>query len=91
MNLENKPDLAKAIIAVMKSVKGIDKDMNVGTGNSSYKGVSDQSVKKILDLIADFQQENQISVSNISMLTEITETPPHGRLVKQSINLEVKL
>ena len=41
-------NLAKAILCVMKDVKGIDKTLTVGTGNSSYKGVPDQEVKKIL-------------------------------------------
>lgn len=47
-NLENKPNLAKAIIAVMKAVKSIDKNTTVGSGNSSYKGVSDKDVKLII-------------------------------------------
>ena len=38
-------NLIKAVLAVMGEVKGIDKDMNVGTGYSSYKGVSDKAVK----------------------------------------------
>lgn len=38
-------NIAKAILEVMGMVQGIDKDMNVGTGGSSYKGVSDKSVK----------------------------------------------
>ena len=38
-------EITEAIIAVMKEVKGIDKSMTVGTGNSSYKGVSDKDVK----------------------------------------------
>lgn len=41
-------NLATAIIAVMKDVKGIDKNMKIGTGGSSYNGVSDQDVKKII-------------------------------------------
>ena len=41
-------NLIKAVLAVMKDVEGIDKTMNVGTGSSSYKGVSDQEVKKII-------------------------------------------
>ncbi len=40
--------LAQAIVAVMKEVKGIDKAATVGVGSSSYKGVSDQDVKKII-------------------------------------------
>jgi hypothetical protein len=38
-------EITKAIIAVMKEVKGIDKSMTVGTGNNAYKGVSDKDVK----------------------------------------------
>lgn len=39
-------NITKAIISCMKEVKGIDKTMTVGSGNSAYKGVSDQEVKK---------------------------------------------
>lgn len=46
--METKSNLAKAIIAVMKDVKGIDKSMTVGTGQMTYKGVPDQEVKKII-------------------------------------------
>ncbi len=38
-------NLVKAILAVMKDVENIDKNMSVGTGTSSYKGVSDKDVK----------------------------------------------
>lgn len=41
-------NLTKAILSVMREVKGIDKSMTVGTGSTSYKGVSDQEVKKII-------------------------------------------
>lgn len=41
-------EIAKAIQAVMEEVKGIDKTQVVGTGSSSYKGVPDQEVKKII-------------------------------------------
>ena len=40
-------NLAKAVLSVMKAVKGVEKDMTVGSGNYSYKGVSDYEVKKI--------------------------------------------
>jgi hypothetical protein len=46
MNTSNSiTEITKAIIAVMKEIKGIDKSMTVGAGNSSYKGVSDKDVK----------------------------------------------
>lgn len=41
-------NLAKAIIAVMQDVKGIEKSMTIGSGNNSYKGVPDQEVKKVI-------------------------------------------
>lgn len=39
-------NLIKAIINVMNDVKNIEKTMNVGTGSSAYKGVSDKDVKQ---------------------------------------------
>lgn len=40
--------ITSAILAVMDEVKGIEKTMDVGTGQSSYKGVSDKVVKEVL-------------------------------------------
>lgn len=42
--MENK-NLIKAVLAVMKEVKGIEKSMTVGTGQNAYKAVSDKDVK----------------------------------------------
>lgn len=44
-------EINKAIIAVMNEVKNVEKTMDVGTGGSSYKGVSDKVVKEILQPI----------------------------------------
>ncbi len=41
-------EISKAILAVMAEVKSIEKTMDVGTGGSSYKGVSDKVVKEVL-------------------------------------------
>lgn len=41
-------NLVQATIKVMAEVKGIDKTMVIGTGDNSYKGVSDQEVKKVI-------------------------------------------
>ena len=41
-------NITEAILAVMKEVKGVDKTMNVGSGESTYKGVSDQLVKETI-------------------------------------------
>jgi len=41
-------NLVKAMLNVSLSIKGIEKSMNVGSGNFSYKGVSDYEVKKLV-------------------------------------------
>lgn len=46
--MESRENIAKAIVQVMQEVKGIDKSLSVGFGNSSYKGVSDKDVKSVI-------------------------------------------
>lgn len=41
-------NITKAILEVMKEIKGIEKDSNVGSGSYAYKGVKDQQVKQIV-------------------------------------------
>lgn len=48
MKSDSVVNIVPAIIAVMNDVKGIEKSMTVGTGASSYRGVPDQEVKKII-------------------------------------------
>lgn len=88
MELKN---ITKAIIAVMKAVKGIDKTMTVGTGNSSYKGVSDQVVKQI---IGNEMEKNglcivPISVMPITKVERWMESGQYGDKQKQSVFTEV--
>ena len=46
---ESKPiNLAAAILQVMKEIKGVEKNLDVGTGGSAYKGVADKDVKKAI-------------------------------------------
>lgn len=85
-------NLAKAVIAVMKEVKGIDKTMTVGNGNSSYKGVPDQEVKKIL---GESMARNGLCVLPIDVLPTTTierwvETSQYGDKQKQQVFTEVK-
>lgn len=42
-------NLAEAVIKVMKEVKGIEKSMTVGSGNYTYKGMSDKDVKIVFN------------------------------------------
>lgn len=66
--MESKANLAKAVIAVMQKVKGIEKTMTIGTGNSAYKGVPDKEVKKI---IGEAMVENGLCILPISVKPNI--------------------
>ena len=46
---EQKSNLAKAIISVMKEVKGMEKNSRVGSGNYAYDGTKDQDVKEVFN------------------------------------------
>lgn len=92
METNGQEQIAAAIIAVMKAVKGIDKTMTVGTGNSSYKGVPDQEVKKI---IGEAMAKHGLAILPIGVQakTEVsrwTETSSqYGEKQKQSVFTEV--
>lgn len=84
-------NLAKAVIAVMKAIKGIDKSMTVGTGTSSYKGVSDKDVKQA---VGDAMEKNGLCILPIGVeaKTQIDrweETTQYGVKQKQSVLTEV--
>lgn len=84
-------NLAKAIIAVMKAVKGIEKGMTVGAGQSSYKGVSDKDVKNI---IGKAMEANGLCVLPIEVTPTIRvdrweESSQYGNKQKQQVFTEV--
>lgn len=95
---ENKSHIAKAIIAVMESVKGIDKGMTIGSGNSAYKGIADKDVKLI---IGKAMKENGLCMLPTGVKKETTiqtweeedawsKTTPKERKRKQSVFTEVE-
>src|ERR1017187_9960926 len=69
MEENNKGQLAKAVIAVMKKVKNIEKSMTVGTGSGSYKGIPDFEVKKI---IGAAMEENGLCILPIGIESKET-------------------
>jgi len=86
-------NLAKAILDVMKDVKGIEKTMKVGSGSFSYQGVSDQIVKKV---VGESMQKNGLTMLPIDVEPKTTvsrwEESYNGGAPKQkqSILTEVK-
>jgi ERF superfamily len=61
--MKNK-EITKAILKVMTEVKGIEKSLTVGTGNNSYKGVSDKDVKLI---VGKAMAENGLTIMPIDI------------------------
>jgi hypothetical protein len=56
--------LTEAILKVMDEVKGIDKNLEVGAGKGSYKGVADKDVKHI---IGESMQKNGLVILPIGI------------------------
>lgn len=88
MSTENKSALAAAIVAVMKEVKGIEKNMTVGSGNYGYKGVADQDVKKI---IGDAMAKHGLCILpiNVNATAKIDRWNDNNGNPKQSVFTEV--
>ena len=76
----SKVKLTAAVIQVMKTVKNIEKNMTIGVGNNSYKGVSDKDVKNIKHfnkLLEKIEQGRNIAllIRRGEMTTFITMKP----------------
>jgi len=85
-------NIAKAIIAVMKSVKGIEKNSKVGEGKFTYNGVSDKDVK---ETYSKAMADNGLCILPIGIEDDIKvsrweETNNYGTKQKQSIFCSVK-
>lgn len=92
-----KTNLYAAIIKVMREVKGIEKNLSVGTGNSSYKGVADKDVK---EAVGKAMEANGLAILPIGITPSVTierweETSQYGNnppqtKMKQSVFTEVQ-
>lgn len=76
----------------MAEVEGIEKSMNVGTGTSSYKGVSDKDVRLKIGLA---MRNNGLCILPVSISPNIRvdrweETTNYGTKMKQSVFTEVE-
>jgi len=96
--METKTELYKAIAAVMSEVKGIDKSMTIGTGNNSYKGISDKDVKSILGkamnehglIMLPKSYEPLMRLDRWEEVDSYSKTNPPAMKTKQSVFVEVK-
>lgn len=91
-------NLAKAILCVMKDVKGIDKTLTVGTGTMSYKGVPDQEVKKILGesmakngiCVLPIEIDEQTQIDRWEEVDQYSKETPKAVKQKQTVFTKVK-
>lgn len=90
--------LAKAILAVMSEVKGIDKTTTIGTGNSAYKGVPDQEVKRIIGesmvrnglCVLPIGIEETTEIERWEEVDQYSKETPKAKKQKQSVFTKVK-
>ena len=90
---EQKPaTLVQAIINVMREVKSIEKNLTVGEGKASYKGVADKDVKHY---IGEAMSRNGLVILPIEITPKVsierwTEDTNYGPKTKQSVFTEVQ-
>jgi len=85
--------LAKAVIAVMKEVKGMEKNSRVGSGNHGYNGTKDQDVKEVFNtamaknglcmIPCDIQEETR--VDRWEEIDQYSKSTPKAIKQKQSV------
>jgi hypothetical protein len=81
-------NLAKAVIAVMGEIKGIEKTKDIGEGRYSFKGVEDRLVKQI---IGGAMERNGLCLLPIDVQDEvINERWDDGGRQKTSVFTKVK-
>ena len=84
-------NLIEAVIKVTKEVGNIEKNLNVGAGNNSYKGIADKDVKKS---IGDAMGRNGLAIFPIKIEPTTTirnweEKTNYGLKQKQAVFTEV--
>ena len=84
-------NLIKAINNVMTDCENVEKNLNVGTGNASYKGVSDKDVKLMINRS---MRKNGLAIFPIKIEPKLTverwvEKNNYGEKQKQQVFTEV--
>lgn len=87
--MNEKKNIAKAIIEVMKAVKGMEKNSQIGSGSYAYSGTKDQDVKEVFN---DALAKNGLCIMPIDIdeNTQVDRWEVQGK-TKQSIFTKVKV
>ncbi len=96
MELKN---IAAAIIAVMKEVKGMEKNSHVGSGNSAYNGTKDQDVKEVFNdalynnglCIVPIDIDENTQIDRWEEVDQWSKSTPKAMKQKQSVFTKVKV
>lgn len=93
-------ELAKAVIAVMKEVKGMEKNSRVGgSSNSAYNGTKDQDVKEVFNeamsknglCMIPFDIDEETQVDRWEEVDPWSKETPKAMKSKQSVFTKVKV
>jgi len=86
-------NLTKAVIAVMKEVRGMEKNSRVGQGGHAYNGTKDQDVKEVFN--ESLSKHGLImfpkDIEESTQVDRWEETNQYGTKQKQSIFTKVKV
>jgi hypothetical protein len=90
-------NLAKAIIAVMNEVKGMEKNSRVGAGGSAYNGTKDQDVKEVFNdvlvknglCILPIGLEDSVQIDRWEEVDPYSKETPKAKKTKQSVFTKV--
>ncbi len=90
-------EIAKAIINVMKTVKGMEKNSRVGSGSNAYDGTKDQDVKEVMNdamaanglCILPIDVQGKITISRWEEEDPYSKSTPKAMKSKQSVFTEV--
>ena len=91
-------EISQAILKVMKSVKGMEKNSNVGSGGNAYNGTKDQDVKEVFNkaleenglCILPIDIEETTKIDRWEEVDQWSKATPKAMKQKQSVFTKVK-
>lgn len=91
-------EISKAIIKVMQSVKGMEKNSRVGSGGSAYDGTKDKDVKEVFNqVMADnglcilpIGIEEETHIDRWEEVDQWSKSTPKAKKMKQAVFTKVK-
>ncbi len=91
-------EISKAIIKVMQSVKGMEKNSRVGSGGSAYDGTKDKDVKEVFNevlaenglCVLPIGIEEETQIDRWEEVDQWSKSTPKAKKMKQNVFTKVK-